>query len=89
MGKVNYDELPEGLRDGVKWYIEDGVPPGGFLTAVIQNDLTESFARADENNIRRMFDIVKWFYNEAPRDCWGSKEAMERWVLSFNDERKG
>ena len=88
MREIDYDKLPKSLRGGIKRYIESGIRPGSFLTAVIQNDLTESFARADENNIRRMFDIVKWLYNEAPRNCWGSRKAMESWVLSFNDERK-
>lgn len=76
----NYDLLPEGLRDGVKLYIEDGIKPGSFLTAVVCNDLKESFGRADENSIRRMFDIVSFFYNEVPLNCWGSKKNMETWM---------
>lgn len=76
----NYDLLPEGIRGGVQRYVEHGVPPGGFLTAVICNDLKESFVRADENNIRRMFDIVSFFYNEVPINCWGSKERMLTWM---------
>ena len=35
---------------------------------------------ADETNRARMFDIVKWFYNEAPMESWGSRERMAGWM---------
>ncbi len=85
----NYDLLPEHIREGVKLYIEHGVLPGSFLRAVITNNLMESFGRADETNIRRMFDIVSFFYNEAPETCWGSKKKMERWVKTHMELRNG
>lgn len=84
----NYDLLHEDLRDSVRLYVEFGVKPGSFLTAVICNDLKESFARADENNIRRMFDIVSFFYNEVPLSCWGSKENMETWMQQRRNQKQ-
>lgn len=84
----NYDILPEHIRSSVKSYIEDGVPVGSFLQAVICNDLTESFARADEINIARMFDIVLFFYNEAPLPCWRSKENMVAWTEAHKERRE-
>ena len=78
--EINYSTLPEHIKGGVQRYIENGIPPGSFLTAVIQNNLKESFAWADDINIARMFDIVSFFYNEAPGNCWGSKKDMESWI---------
>lgn len=78
--KIKYDNLPPHIQGGVQRYIEHGTPPGDFLTAVICNDLKESFGRADEENIRRMFDIVSFFYNQAPAGCWGSEKRMMRWI---------
>jgi len=77
---IDYKRLPKHIRGGAKRYIEDGISPGSFLSAVICNNLTESFARADETNISKMFDIVRFFYNEAPSQCWGSPKEMEDWV---------
>ena len=77
---INYDLLPEHTRGEVKRYIEHGVPPGDFLQAVLRNNLMEAFMRADDTNIARMFDIVSFFYNEAPIDCWGSKENIKKWI---------
>lgn len=77
---IDYNKLPEGLRGGVKRYIEDGIKPGDFLQAVICNKLMESFARADFDNSVRMYDIVEFFHNEAPLSCWGSVEDMNHWI---------
>ena len=34
-------------EESIRRYIEDGVPPGDFLSAFLSNNLKESFARAD------------------------------------------
>jgi len=78
--KPNYDLLPEHIRGGMQRYIENGIPPGDFLQAVICNKLKESFECADDTNISRMFDIVRFMYNEVPSICWGSSERMTNWV---------
>ena len=77
---INYESLPEGLRGGIERYIEHGIRPGSFLEAVLTNDLFSAFGRADLINRHRMFDICMWIYNEAPSQCWGSKEKVEAWI---------
>ena len=76
----DYTGLPWALRTGVQEYVEHHHPPGDFLTAVISNDLKEALGRADDGNRARLFDIVAWFYNEAPGICWGSPERMRDWL---------
>lgn len=77
---LDYTKLPKRLRSGAKRYIEQGIKPGGFLTAVIQNNLKEAVGKADDEMIRVIPSIVGWFYNEAPYDCWGSKNDMRKWI---------
>lgn len=77
---INYEILPSHLRGGLQRYIEQGEIPGGFLQAVIANNLCESFGRADEVNRVRMFDIVNFMHNEAPGQCWGSPAKMKAWA---------
>ncbi len=79
LAKISYDGLPEHMREGVQRYIELGVPPGRFLSAVICNDLKNSFALADDVNRTRLFDIVSFFYNQVPANCWSSIERMKAW----------
>ena len=77
--EVNYSLLPEHIRGGAKRYIEEGILPGDFQRAVICNQLKECFTCADDINIAHMFDIVRFWYNEAPANCWGSIERMNLW----------
>jgi len=76
----NYNLLPEHIRDAMQRYIESRIPPGGFLTAVLNNDLAGAFARADHINRMHLYDIVRFLYNEAPSTCWGSPERVKRWL---------
>jgi len=77
---IDYTKLPQHIRGGMKRYVEEHVLPGNFLQAVICNDLTEAFIRADDINIEKMFEIVGFMYWEVPRMCWGSKEKMKKWM---------
>ncbi|MGE0584150.1 MAG: hypothetical protein AB7O39_03345 [Flavobacteriaceae bacterium] len=77
---ANWDLLPDHIRGGVKRYIEHGVEPGGFLTAVICNDLKGALGKADDINRTAIFEIVQFFYMDAPAICWGSPEAFSAWI---------
>lgn len=83
-----YDRIPEHCRGKLRAYIEEGYPVGGFLQAVISNNLSGSFARADHINIERLADYVKFFWNDAPGDCWGSPEEYEQWIDKHKKERE-
>lgn len=81
---LNYNGLPEALREGARRWIEGGIVPGGFLCAVIRNNLVESFFRADDENCANMIRIVRWWYNEPPSTCWGSMEKFNAWKDLFS-----
>ena len=72
--------IPDRMVPGIERYINDHIRPGRFLQAVICNDLKESFGRADDENFENIAAYVAFFYNEAPGDCWGSKQKMESWI---------
>jgi len=75
----NYSKLPEGLRDGMKRYIESGIGVGHFLDGVLSNDLFAAVSRADGTNSKLLPEIVRWVYNEAPMSCWGSEAKVKAW----------
>ena len=77
--------IPEYMEGGIKLYITKGIPPGSFLTAIICNDLIGAIAQADDVNIHNIPAFVAWFYNEAPTNCWGSKEKMIKWINKFRE----
>ena len=74
--------IPEHMRPGLRLYVEEGIRPGGFLTAVLANDLSTSVAKADMVNRYRLADYVMWLYNEAPGLCWGSYKQVDSWETS-------
>ncbi len=74
--------IPTYILNALQRYIENGDPPGDFLSAVICNDLTEAVARADDHNVLNLPAYVAYLYNEAPSECWGSKENMQAWIVN-------
>lgn len=64
--------IPKHLQEGILRYVEHGVRPGGFLTAVLNNDLQNAFARADPESRRSIAEILSWFQNNHP-DLYGSE----------------
>lgn len=72
--------LPPQMWGGVKRYLESGIPPGHFLTAVITNNLSEAVSRADDQNVNLLPNYVRFFYNEVPGGCWGSRSKYDAWI---------
>lgn len=72
--------LPAYMQDSVHLYIERGQPPGDFLRAVLENNLTEAFARADDENACSMRAWAQWLYMDAPHSAWGSREIVNTWI---------
>jgi len=77
---ADWNKVPQHMRDGLRLYFDHGIEPGSFMTAVLCNDLRESFGRADHINRERLFDIVSFLYCDAPSSCWGSPEKVREWV---------
>lgn len=73
--------VPVHTLEALERYVEDRLPPGGFLMAVLEHDLFESFARADDMNRRAMEQIVAFIYNELPSACHGSQEKVNNWLV--------
>ena len=82
----NYELLPAHMRGAMRRWIERGIWPGDFLTAVLQNNLVEAAVRADETNLYRLFDYSIFLYNEIPSLSWGSTERTEEWARSRQSE---
>jgi hypothetical protein len=79
--------MPPAIHRGIEQYIEHGYQPGSFLTAVLNNDLTQAIGQADENSTACLVDIVKYLYNEAPGPCWGTPERVKAWIAAKAAER--
>jgi hypothetical protein len=70
---------PEHTKQSIDDYVERGYRPGGFLTAVLCNDLNDAVAKADEENARELASIVRYVYNTVPVAATGSLDAITAW----------
>ena len=76
---ADWDLIPEHMREGLYLYICNGIEPGGFLGAVLCNDLNLACQCADSINQRALFNYVKFLHNWAPKNCWGSPDDYYIW----------
>jgi hypothetical protein len=77
-----FSKVPPHTREALRMYVEQHIEPGSFLRAVLENNLCESFAKADMHNRYALFDICNYVYNWTPMNCWGSRKAVREWLNS-------
>jgi len=72
--------LPDHMKGGVSRYILQGIKPGGFLTAILSNDLKEAAGRADSSNQRMLFEWASFIVNYIPAPSQGGPEQVNDWI---------
>ena len=72
--------IPLPILEGLREYGLHHVSPGGFLHAVLCNNLHEAVCRADVESLAAIRQIVLYVYNAMPSPCWGSPENVEAWL---------
>ena len=85
---IDYSQIPESTRYALDAWAERAQLPGGFVAAVLRNDLFDAIGRADESNIAAIHSIVAYVYNEMPAACWGSREKCAAWMRAHPIERE-
>jgi hypothetical protein len=79
--------LPKRFVHGIECYLEHGILPGSFLTAVLENDLKEAFGRADSTSVRELPGLVAWIYNNIPVVAWGSPDRVANYVKAIREAK--
>lgn len=72
--------MKDSTMQSISMYVMDGIEPGGFVRAVLENDLKGAIARADSENLRDIKDIVSHVYWNIPHQCQGSQKKVEEWI---------
>lgn len=58
----------------------DGVAPGHFVRAVLENNLYSAFAHADRTSKAALPDILAFVLNRMPAVCHSTEQAVEAWI---------
>ena len=67
-------------EQSLRRYLDHRISPGGFLTAVLSNDLLEAMQYADRESREELFAIVCWLVRYFPSGCWGSPQRVHAWL---------
>jgi len=70
----------EDIRESLDAYVQQRRPLGGFLQAVIENDLLGAVGRADSRNVMQLQAIAAYVYNDMPSVCHGSPALYAAWL---------
>ena len=85
---ILYTAVPEHIRPGIVRYVDKGIPTGGFLEAVLKNDLFTACVKADDVNRYALWNIVDFMLNVVPIVCRGSRNDYATWILMSDRDRE-
>jgi hypothetical protein len=71
--------------DSIRRYVDHGIPTGGFLRAVLANDLMQAVGRADESSLANLAEIARYIYNDIPANAHGSYEKVDEYSAAKRD----
>ena len=77
--------IRQDMKKSLDRYVDNKLKPGGFLTAVLENDLVGSLSRADVDNLRDIKDIVIEARHDTPKPEFSSMHEMLAYVLGQED----
>lgn len=75
-----YCLIPSYTLEALHGYINEGIPTGGFLEAVLSDKLFEAVRCADLKNLAALQALTFYIYNECPSKSWGSAERVEDYI---------
>ncbi len=77
---ANLSMIPHHCREGVRAYLVQGRPTGGFLSAIFANDLRLAMAKTDDMNKGRIQDYLDFLCMYAPAKAHGSLANFGAWL---------
>ena len=75
------------MVSGIQNYVEHGIMPGHFLTALLSDKLTDTFSHADGTNSLILKEWVQWVWGEMPPSIVGSLEVMAKHVIAVQNKK--
>jgi hypothetical protein len=72
--------VPQHLHAGLDRYVFERIETGGFLRAVLENDLYTAIHMVDPLTFRSLRGIVEGILLYLPEESYGSPEKVEAWL---------
>jgi hypothetical protein len=84
---INFSTGNSLLDESIENYLMHGLDPGGFLTAVLCNDLFLASGRADYHNRERLAEIAQTVYLNMPGWSFGNQQLVKDWIKDKDGRR--
>ncbi len=84
---VSWDDCDDYYQETLQLWYEKGLQPGGFVTAVLANDLFGAIGRADLHGAKNLIRLVSFIYNELPSSCYGTEDKVSQWSAQQLERR--
>lgn len=78
--------VPQHTQAAIVRFVEHGYMPGGFLTALLTNNLFLAVDTADRLNKAAIPEIVRWVFNNLPLGAYGTEDKMMDWCRKVQAE---
>lgn len=75
------------LDESLENYLMYGISPGGFLTAVLTNNLYLAATRADHFNKSRIPEITQAIIYNMPAQSYGTASVVDEWIKDKDNRR--
>jgi hypothetical protein len=72
--------IPAHMHQGMDYYVKHHITPGGFLFAMLANQLELAAGKADETNRNLMHNYLSFFRECLDPEIWGTPEKVQSWI---------
>jgi hypothetical protein len=79
--RFDYSVIPAHTLEALERFRSNKLPPGGFLSAVINGDLYKAVSHADDSNAACIVQLANYIYNHGRIPC-GYPEAVNDYLSS-------
>jgi hypothetical protein len=75
-----HDSIPELIIAQIDNFHVEHLPPGDFVQAVLENDLTSVLSFADEDSFKALRSIWAYCHKSLPPEAWGNPDLVASWL---------
>jgi hypothetical protein len=76
-------KIPRRLAGGLARYVLERIPTGGFLEAVLANDLSQAVGRADSESVLYLVPLTLIVHNYVPGGA--RRDLISEWINGRGD----
>lgn len=80
--------VPSHLHAGLERYVIDHIQPGGFMLAVLSNDLGKAAMYADTRSWEGLPLTMRFIRNHLTDEMWGNAASVEQWLAGRYEWRE-